>query len=100
MVLPMKERGCSGPSREERGGSSTRARALEADLARVEFVAREVRVRRIVVVEPPNARVAEDDATTPVRLEAVLVRIDRDRVGAGKGINHNENGRVFPKAPP
>ena len=70
----------------ERGGSSTRARAFEADLSWMEFVAREVRVRRVVFVEPPNAWVAEHDATTPVRLEAVLVWIDGDRIGTGKSV--------------
>ena len=68
--------------RPQRGGGRAGARALEADLAEVQVVRGEVRVRRVVGVEPADAGIGEQDAAAAVGLEAVLVRVDHDRVGA------------------
>ena len=67
---------------ERRGGRSGPG-ALERDLAQVQVAAREVGVGRVVLVEPPDARVAEEDRAAAVGLEAVLVRVDDDAVGVG-----------------
>ncbi len=48
---------------------------------RCNCIRREVGVRRIVLVEPPHRRVAEQHAPAAVRLQPVLVRIDHDGVG-------------------
>ena len=72
--------------RPERHGARARPRALEADLAQVQVGRAEVRVRRVVLVEPPDRRVAEEDAAAAVGLQAVLVRIDHDRVGLADAV--------------
>ena len=64
----------------QRAGRGARPRALEADLAQVQLVGREVRVRRVVLVEAADARVGEDHRAAAVGLQPVLVRIDDDRV--------------------
>ena len=60
-----------------------RPRALQADLPEVERRRREVRVRRVVLVQPPDRGIAEQHGAAAVRLEPVLVRIDDERVGGG-----------------
>ena len=46
----------------------------------MQLARREVGIRRIVLVEAANGRVAEENASTPIRLQAVLMRIDNDGV--------------------
>src|SRR4051812_39262381 len=62
--------------RPERRRRRAGARALQADLAEVQIAGGEVRVRRVVGVEPADARVREEDTPAAVGLQAVLVRVD------------------------
>jgi hypothetical protein len=77
---------CSPES--DRGGAG--AGALEGDFAEVEIFRGEVGVGRVVFVEAADGRVAEEDATTAVGLEAVFVRVDDDGVGVGDGVEGGE----------
>ena len=51
---------------------------------RCSSVGREVRVRRVVGVEAPDAGIAEQHAAAAVGLQAVLVRVDHDRVARAR----------------
>ena len=51
----------------------------------MQLLAREIRVRRIVPVEPPDRWIAEEHTPTSIGLEAMLVRIDHNRIGLGDG---------------
>ena len=66
--------------RPERHGARSRPGALEADLAQMQLGRAEVGVRRVVLVQLPDRRVAEEHAAAAVGLKAMLVRIDDDRV--------------------
>ncbi len=68
----------------QRGGGRAGARALEADLAEVQVAGGEVGVRRVVLVQPADAGVAEQHRAAAVGLQAVLVRVDDDAVGAAR----------------
>ena len=78
----------------QRGGGRAGARALEADLAQMQLVGREVRVRRVVRVQAPDAGIGEQDRPAAVGLEAVLVRVDDDRVGARRSRAARRGGVV------
>ncbi len=56
----------------------TRARTLQADLAKMQFARREVRIRRIVFIEPPRRWIAKQNAPASIRLQPVFVRIDHN----------------------
>ena len=71
------------PERDRRGAGP---RAFEADLAEVQFVRTEIGVRRIVVVVDADCRVAKQHAAAAVGLQAVLVRIDDDRIGVVEAV--------------
>ena len=47
----------------------------------MQFRRTEIRVRRIVLIQPPNARVTKQDTSTSIRLQTVFVRINHDGVG-------------------
>ena len=63
-------------------GRSTSPAALERDLAEVQLIGAEVGVGGIVDVEPPDARIGEEDGAAAVGLEAVLMGVDDDAVDA------------------
>src|SRR6266404_1278877 len=64
----------------QRRRSRPRPRALQAYLAQMQFGRAEIRVRRIVLIQSADSRVAKEHATAPVGLQAVLMRIDHDGV--------------------
>src|SRR5262252_2795828 len=78
--LPAADRRQEAHRGPERRGAGARAGTLETDLAQVKLRRGEVRVRRVVLVQPPDGWIAEEDATAAVGLEPVLVRVDDDRV--------------------
>ena len=67
-----------GPQSHRRG---TGPRTLQTDLAKVQLLGREVGVGRVVLVEASHRRVAKENASAAVGLQAVLVRINHDRIG-------------------
>jgi hypothetical protein len=67
----------------QRGGRSSRTGALQADLPQVQLRGREVRVRRVVQIEPPDSWITEQHRPAPVGLQPVLVWVDHDRVTLG-----------------
>ena len=83
---PSRSRAKHAQRRPQRGGGGTGPRALQADLAEVQVARREVRVRRVVAVQAADAGVAEQHGAAAVGLEAVLVRVDDDGVGAPHGV--------------
>src|ERR1035437_8852787 len=83
------EQALGGP--ESYGGGSG-AGTFEGDLAEVEFLRREVGEGGVVLVEAADGGVAEENAAAAVGLQAVLVRVDDERVGAGDGV---EGGAGF-----
>ena len=72
--------------RPERDGRRSGARAFEADLAQVQLVGAEVGVGGVVLVEPADRGIAEEDAAATVGLQAVLVRVDDDRVRLAEAV--------------
>ncbi len=58
----------------------SRARALQAYLAQVEFRGAEIGVGRIVLVQSADFGVVKQHAAAPIGLQSVLVRIDHNRV--------------------
>src|SRR5439155_17379462 len=68
-----------------RGRGGPGPAALQRDLAEVQFVRGEVRVRRVVPVEAAHRGVAEEYRPAAVRLQPVLVRVDHDRVAVRDG---------------
>ena len=66
--------------RPECHGRGPRPRALQRDLAQVQLGRAEVGIGRVMPIEPADGRVAEQDASATIGLEAVLVRVDDDRV--------------------
>ena len=77
------EKPLGGP---ERYGSGAGPRTFQTDFAQMKFVRTEVGVGGIVLIEPPDCWVAKQDAAASVRLQAMFVRIDHDRVClAGSG---------------
>lgn len=69
----------------ERGRRRARPGALERYLAQVQLIGGEVGVGRVVQVVLGHPGVAEDHRAAAVGLQAVLVRVDDDRVAVGDG---------------
>ena len=65
------------PERDRRGAGP---RAFEADLAEVQLLRTEIGVRRVVPVVDADRGIAKQHAAAAVGLQAVLVRIDDDRI--------------------
>src|SRR5690242_27695 len=52
----------------------------------MQVIRREISVRRIVAIKRADPGIAEQHTATTVRLEAMLVRIDHDRIGVARRI--------------
>ena len=71
------------PERDRRGAGP---RALEADLAEVQVAGTEIGIGRVVSVVPADGGIAEDHTAAAVGLQAVLVRVDDDRIDLGEAV--------------
>ena len=76
----------------ERYGGSAGARTFQADFAEMKIRRSEIGVGRIVFVDCADLRIAKQHAAAAVGLQAVLVRINDDGIGAA---NQVEAGARF-----
>ncbi len=80
-----RQQALRGPERHCRGSGT---RALEANLAQVQFVGGEVGIGRVVLVKAAHLRIAKENAAAAIGLETMLVGVDHDGIScsdAGKG---------------
>src|SRR5215472_2727010 len=54
--------------RPKGGGRGTGSRTFQTDLSQMQLRRTEIRVRRIVLIEPPHTWIAKQDTSAPVRL--------------------------------
>ena len=53
---------------------------LQTDLAKMELGRAEIGVRRVVFIEAPDRRIMEEHAAAAIGLQAMLMRVDHERV--------------------
>src|ERR1017187_407980 len=81
--------------RPQRHGGRSGARAFQRDLAQVQVLRREVRERRVVLVEASDGGIAEQESPAAVWLVPVLARIDPNATADAPAREHSRE--IWPR---